>query len=141
MGLSSALFLILVGSGGTQFFGNIATSIITFMVCIGLGVSLFAMLPFCLEMGVCVTHPQSKNVSAGLIYTVAMVVAAVGNQLAGMINAGSFVSFFSILLALECSLFSRALDGIRLREGLLAKPEMKSMPYIMEQSRLLGLTR
>ena len=66
--LSSLGLLVLIGCGGSAW--GFAAIPLMFIVCAGLGASLFAMLPFCLEYGVQLTDPLSKNISAGLMYIV-----------------------------------------------------------------------
>jgi len=138
MAFATMALLVLVGSGGTQFLGAF-TAPLAWAICVALGVSLFAMLPFCLEYAVYITKPQSINVPVGLVYLVAMVVAALGNQCLGWINIGAFMSWLSAFMVLELFFFFRAIDGMHLTEALDGFPELMELDYVKKQARGLGL--
>ena len=79
----------------------------------GLGGSLFGMLPLCLQYAVWFTHPVSMNVSSGMIYNVAMVVAAIGHSLTGHMAPEAFVSWLCVFVTIEVYLYWSTLPTIR----------------------------
>lgn len=72
---------------------------------VGLGSSIFGMLPFALEYAVYLVDPVSENVVCGLIYFVAMIIAAGGNQILSYISPFACVLWLCIFCAVEFYLF------------------------------------
>jgi hypothetical protein len=70
-----------------------------------LGGTLMGMLPFCLQQACYTVAPASENVVSGLIYLVAMVVAASLTQLTSMIAPIASIALVVALLAAEFGMF------------------------------------
>jgi len=78
-----------------------------------LGSSIFGINPFLLEYMVYLTDPVSENVSSGLIYFLAMSIAAGGTQASTYISARSTLVWLCALAAVEVALYAYSMPRCR----------------------------
>jgi hypothetical protein len=92
------------GSGGAPsvFPGAVPVMVATMGL---LGATLMGMLPFCLQQAVYAASPASENVVSGLIYLIAMLVAAGGTQLVAAIDPLISVGLVVAVLLVETSAY------------------------------------
>ena len=92
------------GQDGRQLFAGAVAGMLLIMTL--LGGTLMGMLPFCLQQACYTVAPASENVVSGLIYFIAMVVAASLTQLMSVIAPMSSVELVVALISVEFCMFA-----------------------------------
>ena len=103
------------GGGGTSsgahhagFSGDVAAMV---GVMLPLGAALMGMLPFLVQQVVTTAAPASENVVAGLVYGIAMLIAAVGTQVTSAVSPIVSIAILLVLLAVELVLYLGVVEG------------------------------
>jgi hypothetical protein len=69
------------------------------------------MLPFLVQQVVTTAAPASENVVAGLVYGIAMLIAAVGTQVMSAVSPIVSIAILLVLLAVELVLYLGVVEG------------------------------